>query len=117
MALPSVPELIPVLQIAIGPVILISGVGLLLLSMTNRLGRAIDRSRVLCHELQTETPTDQVNTRAQLQILRGRARLLRRAITLASVSILLAAGASRSEFHFVTDQSCLAMFSIELGSI
>jgi hypothetical protein len=32
------------------------------------------------------------------------------------VSILLAAGALRSEFHFVTDQSCLAMFSTELGS-
>lgn len=28
-------QLIPVLQLAIGPVILISGVGLLLLSMTN----------------------------------------------------------------------------------
>ena len=33
------------LQVAIGPVILISGVGLLLLTMTNRLGRAIDRAR------------------------------------------------------------------------
>jgi hypothetical protein len=91
MALPSVAELIPVLQIAIGPVILISGVGLLLLSMTNRLGRAIDRSRVLCQELRTDASEEQPNRRAQLQILRGRAQLLRRAITLASVSILLAA--------------------------
>jgi hypothetical protein len=33
-----------VLQAAIGPVILLSGVGLLL-TMTNRLGRAIDRVR------------------------------------------------------------------------
>lgn len=32
------------------------------------------------------------------------------------VSILLSAGAFRSEFHLVTDQSCLAMFSTELGS-
>ena len=44
-------EIIPVLQVAIGPVILISGVGLLLLTMTNRLGRAIDRSRSLAGEL------------------------------------------------------------------
>ena len=36
-------QLVPVLQLAIGPVILISGVGLLLLSFTNRLGRLIDR--------------------------------------------------------------------------
>ncbi|WP_345111750.1 DUF2721 domain-containing protein [Candidatus Villigracilis vicinus] len=43
----SIQELIPVLQTAIGPVILISGVGLLLLSMTNRLSRVIDRARNL----------------------------------------------------------------------
>lgn len=35
-------DLIPTLQTAIGPVILISGVALLLLTVTNRLGRAID---------------------------------------------------------------------------
>ena len=40
----SLSELVPILQIAIGPAILISGVGLLLLSMTNRLGRVIDRA-------------------------------------------------------------------------
>ena len=40
-------DLVPILQMAVGPVILISGVGLLLLSMTNRLGRVIDRSRLL----------------------------------------------------------------------
>lgn len=34
----TVSELIPVLQTAIGPVVLISGIGLLVLSMTNRLG-------------------------------------------------------------------------------
>src|SRR4051812_29821403 len=41
-------DLVPTIQVAIGPVILISGVGLLLLSMTNRLGRVIDRARQLC---------------------------------------------------------------------
>lgn len=38
----SFQELIPVLQTAIGPVILSSGVGLLLLSMANRLSRVIE---------------------------------------------------------------------------
>jgi hypothetical protein len=37
--------LIPTLQLAVGPVILISGIGLLLLSMTTRFGRTIDRTR------------------------------------------------------------------------
>ena len=41
----SLEQIIPELRDAIGPVILISGVGLLLLTMTNRLGRAIDRAR------------------------------------------------------------------------
>jgi len=38
-------EIVPVLQTAISPVVLISGVGLLLLTMTNRLGRIVDRAR------------------------------------------------------------------------
>jgi CBS domain containing-hemolysin-like protein len=91
MSFPSVTNLIPVLQIAIGPVILISGVGLLLLTMTNRLGRAIDRARTLYEKLRIETPADQDRTRAQLRILQRRANFIRQAIILATVSILLAA--------------------------
>jgi len=41
----SLEQIIPELRDAIGPVILISGVRLLLLTMTNQLGRAIDRAR------------------------------------------------------------------------
>ncbi|MSU48902.1 MAG: DUF2721 domain-containing protein [Opitutus sp.] len=46
----SLTQLVPILQLAIGPVILISGVGLLLLTMTNRFGRLLDRSRLLNRE-------------------------------------------------------------------
>ena len=91
MSFPSVADLIPVLQVAIGPVILISGVGLLLLSMTNRLGRVIDRARILDRELRPGSTEDPHRNREQLRILIDRARLLRRAIVLASVSVLLAA--------------------------
>src|SRR3954451_6685402 len=84
-------ELVPVLQIAIGPVILISGVGLLLLSMTNRLGRVIDRSRLLAEAVRKAGPVDQSRLNAQLQILSRRARLVRQAIILATLSMLLAA--------------------------
>ena len=90
MVFPSVAELVPVLQIAIGPMILISGVGLLILSMTNRLGRVIDRSRILDRELRPESAEDPHRNREQLRILLVRARLLR-AIVLALVSVLLAA--------------------------
>ena len=47
----SLANLIPSLQLSIGPVILISGIGLILLSMTNRFGRVIDRARHLTRDL------------------------------------------------------------------
>lgn len=87
----SVAELVPILQIAIGPVILISGVGLLLLSMTNRLGRAIDRSRILAVDIRNATEGDRERFLAQLQIILARARLIRLAILFATISVLLAA--------------------------
>jgi hypothetical protein len=91
MPLTSVGELIPVLQVAIGPVILISGVGLLLLTMTNRYGRVIDRSRLLVRESGGMAGPDRERLLAQLGILMRRAELIRLAILLAGVSVLLAA--------------------------
>ena len=87
----SLTHLLPVLQTAIGPVILISGVGLLLLSMTNRLGRAIDRSRILSRELAQASGENRGKITRQLQVLWRRARLIRLSILLASNSVLLAA--------------------------
>ncbi len=84
-------DLAPILQIAVGPVILVSGVGLLLLSMTNRLGRTVDRARELSRQLQAAAPGDRARLRSQLDILLRRAHLLRAAIALASISVLLAA--------------------------
>lgn len=84
-------DLIPVLQTAIGPVILISGIGLLLLSMTNRFGRIIDRSRILAKELAEGSDDERQMARGQVEILWRRARLIRRAIALAATSVLFAA--------------------------
>ena len=77
-------HVIPVLQVAIGPMILVSGVGLILLSMTNRFGRIIDRAREIAH-------SHHENGSAQLHILLRRAAILRGDITLAVLSALLAA--------------------------
>jgi hypothetical protein len=90
--MPSTPvhELIPVLQVAIGPVILISGVGLLLLTLTNRYGRTIDRSRQLMGELRECPAEDRPRLEGQVGILYRRARLIRLSILLAGVSVLLA---------------------------
>jgi hypothetical protein len=83
--------LLPTLQIAIGPVILISGIGLLLLSMTNRLGRTVDRTRDLARECRTLTGSDRDRLVGQLAILMRRARIMRAAIGNASLSVLCAA--------------------------
>ena len=87
----SVRDLIPILQVAIGPVILISGIGLLLLSMTNRFGRVIDRARQLAASLEAGSPEQSERAAAQIAILAVRGRLVRLSITFASLSLLLAA--------------------------
>ena len=80
MNVASVAQMIPVLQTAIGPMILISGLGLILLTTTNRLGRTIDRVRILTAELPTVTENKRAKISAQLAILWRRARLIRMAI-------------------------------------
>lgn len=87
----SVNQLIPILQVAIGPVILVSGIGLLLLTMTNRLGRVIDRARILAQEHRDNPLADSARILSQLEILTRRAELIRRAIVLSSLSVLFAA--------------------------
>lgn len=89
----SVPvhELIPVLQVAIGPVILISGVGLLLLTMTNRLGRAVDRSRALGREVRELNADQRPRLARQVGILYRRARLIRLSIIMSALCLLLTA--------------------------
>ncbi|TFH34262.1 MAG: DUF2721 domain-containing protein [Anaerolineales bacterium] len=88
MGLGEVGDLIPVLQVAIGPVILISGVGLLLLSMTNRLGRAIDQARALAEKYEQVSEAMRPHLRRQLRVLWDRAKNLRTAITLSAASAL-----------------------------
>lgn len=80
---------LPILQLSIGPVIVISGVGLLLLSMTNRFARVIDRSRILADRKESETDQDIHHLTEQLAVMMRRARYLRLAIASLSVCILL----------------------------
>ena len=89
MQLPSISQLIPILQTAIGPVILISGVGLILLTMTNRLGQTVNRIRNLNDNLIKANVTGRAKVIAQIHILMRRARLIRLAILLASTSVLV----------------------------
>jgi len=82
---------IPTLQLAIGPAILISGVGMILLSMTNRFGRVIDRSRQLTHDLRGAAEAEREKVLAEVRVLWLRAKIIRTGIALAVLSALLAA--------------------------
>ena len=81
----------PNLRDAVSPVILISGVGLLLLTMTNRLARAIDRSRILKREFKDASETDRPRLQSQINILYRRAKIIRFSILSAVLSALMAA--------------------------
>jgi hypothetical protein len=89
--IPSVSELIPLLQTAIGPIVLISGVGLLLLTMTNRLGRVIDRARIISGQIAGLDDPQRERKVAQLAVLWRRARITRMSIILTAASALFAA--------------------------
>ena len=89
MSATTLHEIVPVLQVAIGPVILISGIGLLLLTMTNRLGRTIDRARQLCRELPASSGENRAQTLTQITIIYRRAKVIRWSIALAGFSVLL----------------------------
>jgi hypothetical protein len=72
-----------ILQASISPVALISGVGLLILSMTNRFARVTDRLREL-----SETASENTRHASQSRIFLRRARLLRTSISCSVASVL-----------------------------
>lgn len=89
MAETPITQLVGILSASIAPVIVISGVGLLLLSMTNRYSRVIDRARRLTKDMEGALePKRRDLIVEELQILYRRARILRLAIILSSISIL-----------------------------
>jgi hypothetical protein len=85
-------QLVTILSASIAPVIMISGVGLLLLSMTNRYSRVIDRARNLVERLDSRRDSEQLELMLEeLRITYRRGRILRMAIILSSFSILFVA--------------------------
>ena len=84
--------LISILQASIAPFVLISGIGLLLLSMTNRIGRPIDLIRKLLAEMEIAPAEDRDSLMRQIQVLRARCSIMRTSIGLAIVAITCVSG-------------------------
>ena len=82
-------SVVQILTASIAPVIVISGVGLLLLSITNRYGRAIDRVRLLALDLSESDPESarRRHLNDQLRLTSERAHMLRSSMLYASTSI------------------------------
>ena len=77
------------IQLAVAPVFLRSGIGAILMVMTNRLGRIIDRARVLEERLDNASTELHPALRTDLATLSRRAKLISCAITLCTATALL----------------------------
>jgi hypothetical protein len=82
-------DLLRIIQAAIAPVVLISGVGLLLLTLSARLGRIVDRTRLVAAARHDSSDVERAALNTQLAVLRHRARLIRFALALSASSVAL----------------------------
>ncbi len=110
-----------VLQASISPVALISGVGLLILSQTNRFSIVTDRLRRLAPSHVDQSARDP-NVARQVSILLQRARVLRLSITgallcelLASLMVLLIFASAA--FDISAPKVVLLLFGLSLASL
>jgi hypothetical protein len=85
----QVSEIGHVIQFAVAPVFLLSGIGIVLTVLTNRLARVVDRAR----RLEDAADNAQAAKREAIhrQLIARRAHLMNRAITLSTISALLVA--------------------------
>jgi type IV secretory pathway VirB6-like protein len=85
----SLSSLLPIIQLAITPVILISGMGALMITLTNRMARIVDRTRDLAEAIPTADPDERQHLESQLTIMWRRTLMIRRAVTSNGLSMLV----------------------------
>ncbi|MBL8300101.1 MAG: DUF2721 domain-containing protein [Rhodanobacteraceae bacterium] len=84
-------EIAHVIQLAVAPVFLLTGVGTLLSVLTNRLARVVDRARRQEDKLEHLSPERQREMLDELRKLSRRARLMNWSISLVTACALLVA--------------------------
>ena len=85
----SLGDIAHVIQLAIAPVFLLTAVGTLLAVLTSRLGRAIDRRRVLVSRLPGLDAEARASANGELGFIERRVRLIYTAIFLAVLCALM----------------------------
>ncbi len=83
-------DIVHLIQSAVAPVFLLSGVGVTLGVLTNRLARIVDRARSLEDRIENR-PGSVHDLHHELEVLAKRSRYINMAITLCAVSALLVA--------------------------
>ncbi|AHF05007.1 hypothetical protein MARPU_15000 [Marichromatium purpuratum 984] len=91
----SITTVAHVIELAVAPVFLLSGIGAMLAVMTNRLSRIVDRARRVEARLGGD---DEPAIRAELRVLVRRARLISLSIGLCTSTALLISGVIVSLF-------------------
>jgi hypothetical protein len=84
-----VPDIARVIQLAVAPVFLLSGVGVTLTVLTNRLSRIVDRARSLEGRLAAAAEAEKTGLQREVATLSRRAQLINRALTLSTTCALL----------------------------
>lgn len=129
----SVDEVAHVIQIALTPVFLLSGIASLLGVFSTRLARVADRVHAFTDKLDTCAPAQRVLLRRQLRHLRRRSHLLDAAVIMSAVAggatclaaLLLFVGTLRNQavvnllfaafgFALLSTGGALALFLIEM---
>ncbi|GAB0148355.1 MULTISPECIES: DUF2721 domain-containing protein [unclassified Marichromatium] len=93
----SITTVAHVIELAVAPVFLLSGIGAMLAVMTNRLSRIVDRARRVEARLGGDGADDPA-IRAELRVLVRRARLISLSIGLCTSTALLISGVIVSLF-------------------
>jgi hypothetical protein len=88
MALPQLPDITHVIQLAVAPVFLLAGVGAIINVLSGRLARIVDRARAI-EALIEAGEGDGAALVARLETLSERARFVSMAMTLAVTCALL----------------------------
>ena len=79
------------IDLAVAPVFLLSGIGVLLGVLTNRLARIVDRARKVEESLRQATVAAPDDGREQLLVAASRAKFINVSITLGTIAALLVA--------------------------
>lgn len=111
---------LPIIQLSITPVILISGLGALCISLTNRMGRIVDRTRNLAGLIQKATPDDRKYLEDQLLIMFRRAKIMRFSMTTVVSSmfisgLLIVVLFLSGLFHVELPAVILGLFALSVG--